>query len=287
LFVGNISNTVRQSDIEKYFEEFGECRVKFKGSYSFVEYDKENDADNAYKNLQNKKIGGREINIEWSKQSGKFDPSKSRKGKVSNSPRRQSDRSEIRCYTCNSMGHYARECRDGGSSKYSRRRSRSRSRSKSRSRSRNRNKKHREKSRSRDRHRSRSNKKKSKRSRSKSEHSRDKDTKKKSNSRNRSYSKYSSSSKKSSKKDDRSPEKDNKKEKSQEKTNGDKEVRNISPEKAQEKTTENNVELKSDDLAKLKVDELKAELTKYNVTFSKNAKKQELLDLLKQQLNIN
>lgn len=118
LFVGNISKSVTSSELEKLFGEYGSCRINYKGSYAFAEYDHEKDAEEAQENLQSRDMGGRKINIEWSKKSRKFDESKSRRRR-SISPRRN----DGRCYNCGRKGHYLRDC------KSSRRHSRSRSRS--------------------------------------------------------------------------------------------------------------------------------------------------------------
>jgi len=144
LFVGNISRNARAEEVEKEFKNFGPCKLKFKGSYAFIEYDEERDAEDAVRAIQNKSIGGRELNIEWSKNSGRYDASRSSKRrKRSISPRRKDIRDE-RCYKCGHRGHFAYDCRD---SKRKSHRNRSRSRSRSR--------KH--KKRSDSRHRNRSN----------------------------------------------------------------------------------------------------------------------------------
>ena len=141
LFVGNISRDAKSSDIEKEFRKYGHCTLKFKGSYAFIEYDDEKDAEEAIKKLNKTKIENRELNIEWSKKSGKFDPKTSRSGrKHSSSPRRRDIRDE-KCYRCGHRGHYSYECRERDdrnrrSSRYSRSRSRSNSRSRSRHRDR-------------------------------------------------------------------------------------------------------------------------------------------------------
>ena len=129
LFVGNISRNARAEDIEKEFKNFGACRVKFKGSYAFIEYDVEREAEDAIRSMHNKSIDGRDLNIEWSKNSGRFDPSHSKKRKGrSNSPRRK-DMKEERCYKCGHRGHFAFNCLD-----YKRKSHRHHSRSRSRSR---------------------------------------------------------------------------------------------------------------------------------------------------------
>lgn len=108
LFVGNISRSVTQSDIESTFKEFGACTVNFKGSFAFVEFDDQKEGDEAFEALQNKQLGGRPINLEWSKKSKKFDSSKhDRRRRKDDSPKR----SEGRCYNCGSKGHFLRDCK--------------------------------------------------------------------------------------------------------------------------------------------------------------------------------
>ena len=131
LFVGNISRSARTEDVEKDFKKYGYCRIKFKGSYAFIEFESEKDGEEAIKNLQNKMIGGRELNIEWSKKSGRYDSSK-RKRK-STSPRRK-DIKDQKCFKCGHRGHFSYDCRDGSSRRRSRR-SRSDSRHRHRKRS--------------------------------------------------------------------------------------------------------------------------------------------------------
>lgn len=41
LFIGNISRSASEREIEKAFEKHGECHFRFRGAYGFVEYDKE------------------------------------------------------------------------------------------------------------------------------------------------------------------------------------------------------------------------------------------------------
>lgn len=78
LFIGNISRTIDPLEIEKEFKSFGNCLFKYKGSFAFAEYDKEEEASNAIDSLNSKSFGGRQIHIEWSKRSGKFDPKTSK-----------------------------------------------------------------------------------------------------------------------------------------------------------------------------------------------------------------
>lgn len=92
LFVGNISRNVRTRDLEEEFDRFGPCAVIHKvsnnrkmnliilqGSYAFIEFDDERDGEDAVSELQDKNLGGLKINIEWSKRSGKYSDTDSRR----------------------------------------------------------------------------------------------------------------------------------------------------------------------------------------------------------------
>ena len=99
LFIGNISNNVSASDLENEFSKYGPCKINYKGAFAFAEFDNEKDAEEAMVKLQKKSMGGRELNIEWSKKSKKYEGSRRR----SLSPRGK-------CYSCGRSGHYARDC---------------------------------------------------------------------------------------------------------------------------------------------------------------------------------
>ena len=64
LFVGNISKNVRRADVMDEFEKYGKCEISFKGgSFAFVEYDNERDAEDAMEEMQAKDMGGLKLNI--------------------------------------------------------------------------------------------------------------------------------------------------------------------------------------------------------------------------------
>lgn len=70
LFVGNVSKNISQRDLEHEFGRFGHCSISNRGSYAFVEYEDIRDAEDAKMVLNNKNLGGLNLNIEWSKRSG-------------------------------------------------------------------------------------------------------------------------------------------------------------------------------------------------------------------------
>jgi RNA recognition motif-containing protein len=51
LFVGNISRNASERDIEKSFERFGDCHIRFRGAYGFIEFKSEQDAEDAKEKL--------------------------------------------------------------------------------------------------------------------------------------------------------------------------------------------------------------------------------------------
>ena len=115
LFIGNLSSSVNVSDLEKLFGEYGKCTIKYLGTYGFAEFDEEKAAEAAFSHLQGKEINGKEMKIEWSKKSNRYE-----KGSSSFSGR---------CYICGHRGHFARDCRRRKYSDDSSRRHRHRSRS--------------------------------------------------------------------------------------------------------------------------------------------------------------
>jgi RNA recognition motif-containing protein len=107
LFIGNISKSVNSSELEKAFSEYGPCKINFKGSFAFAEFEQEKDAEQAITNLQGKEMSGRKINIEWSKKSKRFDDSKISRRKRSTSR----GKNDGRCFNCGRKGHYSRDCK--------------------------------------------------------------------------------------------------------------------------------------------------------------------------------
>ena len=151
LFIGNISYNITEKDIADLFGKYGKCKINFKRYYAFAAFEDKKDAEKAKEELNSKKLGSKEINIEWcrSKPHGRdkefMERDNSRDEKDSRDSER--DRDEYhpnefkgKCYICNKYGHYARDCREsrrrytnsrksyGQYSRYRRSRSRSRSR---------------------------------------------------------------------------------------------------------------------------------------------------------------
>ena len=82
LFIGNIANAVSEKELEETFNKFGKCQINYKGAFAFAEYKDEKDAESARIELQGKLIGGRYLNIEWSKKSSKYEGKSNNKMRI-------------------------------------------------------------------------------------------------------------------------------------------------------------------------------------------------------------
>jgi RNA recognition motif-containing protein len=51
LFVGNISRHTSESYLEDEFSRFGKCKINIKGNFAFIDYTKDEDAEDAMKEL--------------------------------------------------------------------------------------------------------------------------------------------------------------------------------------------------------------------------------------------
>lgn len=98
LFVGNVSRHVSLQELEAEFQRFGACTVCHKGSYAFIEFPDEQDAQDAITALNAKNLGGLRLNIEWSRRSTRFDP-------TARVPVKSPS-----CYKCGQPGHISKDC---------------------------------------------------------------------------------------------------------------------------------------------------------------------------------
>ena len=79
LFVGNISKKVSRNEFEATFKKFGRCKIDLRGNkqsgdkqYAFVQFESDRDAERSKAELHNSDMAGLKLNIEWSKNSGRF-----------------------------------------------------------------------------------------------------------------------------------------------------------------------------------------------------------------------
>lgn len=72
LFVGNLSRNIPGAEFIQIFKSYGNCKVDLRAKYAFVVYERDSDAEKALHDLDNTMVCGHRINVEWSRQSGRF-----------------------------------------------------------------------------------------------------------------------------------------------------------------------------------------------------------------------
>ncbi|CAD8143493.1 unnamed protein product [Paramecium octaurelia] len=115
LFVAGYSRSKVQDekDVRDIFKKYGAIKeVAYKGSYSFVTFSNEQEAQEALKSTNGQTYNGQKL---------KVDVVDNRKG------RKTGPNEEDKCFKCNKGGHWARNCPNIKSPRRSRRRSDSRS----------------------------------------------------------------------------------------------------------------------------------------------------------------
>uniref|UniRef100_A0A6B2LGK8 RRM domain-containing protein n=1 Tax=Arcella intermedia TaxID=1963864 RepID=A0A6B2LGK8_9EUKA len=97
LFVGRLTPSVNERDLDELFGRYGTIkRLNHKGSYAFVTFEDERDAEDAVEALQGHELVGGRINIEWAKQSGRYIRGSGRGDRYRRSPPRFRDRDDDR-----------------------------------------------------------------------------------------------------------------------------------------------------------------------------------------------
>ncbi|CAG0912480.1 unnamed protein product [Notodromas monacha] len=112
VYVGDLSPSTSKDEIESAFGYYGNLRnvwvARNPPGFAFIEFDDLRDAEDAVRNLDGKRIGGRRVRVEIS--TGKAP--RSRGGSRSSSRRLKPFNPTDRCYRCGIRGHYAYDCED-------------------------------------------------------------------------------------------------------------------------------------------------------------------------------
>lgn len=128
IHVGGLGPDPDKRKVEKEFEYYGDLldvwlsRPPF--GYGFVEYKSTRDAEDAIREMEGRKIDGYRITVDWARRPRRDGPrgmgdndftsgdrGRGRGGFSGGPPRGRVDLATIKCYECNRMGHFARDCR--------------------------------------------------------------------------------------------------------------------------------------------------------------------------------
>ena len=66
LFIGNISHSTKQEDLEDLFRKYGPNKISLKQNYAFVDFKDIKDAERALRKCNKKMVAGSEIELRWS-----------------------------------------------------------------------------------------------------------------------------------------------------------------------------------------------------------------------------
>ena len=120
LFIGNLNRIITENDLSETFSKYGKCTIFYKGFFAFIEFESKKDAEIAKTELNEKLIKNQKLLIDWSR---------------SKKPTETHNKiQKMKCFNCNKIGHYSRNCprslsRSHSRKKYYYRKSISRSRS--------------------------------------------------------------------------------------------------------------------------------------------------------------
>lgn len=99
LFVGNLSNKISPGEFENAFRRYGSCKVDLKERFAFVTYEHDGDAEMALRELNGAMVSDHRVNVEWSRQSGRFNQNPSKRPSTREKSWSRGKRSPSRSYS--------------------------------------------------------------------------------------------------------------------------------------------------------------------------------------------